>query len=155
MPPTFNPYTITVLNPGIPLPTQAPTQHILVDAANAGTFSSWITTSPIFWEQGTTTSVTLLATDVEATDIDYSIVEGALWAGFSLDGETGIITGDDSVLNTGDQMTFTVRAVDTAGNTTDKSFDIYLDSYPIYSFYFDPFVNAGALNQMLLFDMNI
>lgn len=155
MPPTANPYDVRVTNPGIPLPSTAPNQHILADVISAGTGPSWVTTSPLFWEQGETANLTLVAQDTEASDIDYSIVGGALWAGFSLDSETGVITGDDSALNSGDLMSFTVRATDTAGNTSDRSFEVYLNSYPVYSFYFDPFVNAGALEKVLLFDMNI
>ena len=153
--PDFAPYDVKIINPGIPLPTQAPTQHILADAITAGTYPVWVTTSPIFWEQGETTSITLVAGDTEASDIDYTIIAGSLWSGFSLDQETGVITGDDSALATGDQMTFTVRATDTAGNTSDRSFVVYLNSYPVYSFYFDPFINAGGLEDMMLFDLNL
>lgn len=153
--PDHAPYDVKIINPGIPLPAQAPTQHILSDAITAGTYPVWVTTSPIFWEQGETTNITLVAGDVEASDITYAIVGGALWAGFTLDGVTGIITGNDSALVTGDYMDFTVRATDTAGNTNDRSFLVYLDSYPVYSFYFDPFSNAGELETLFLFDMNL
>jgi len=155
MPPAYNPYDVKIINPGINIPVEASTQHILDDAVTSGTNPSWVTTSPIFWEQGATTEITLVAEDTEASDIDYAIVSGSLWAGFSLDGETGVITGDDSALNSGDLMTFTVRATDTAGNTSDRSFDVYLNSYPVNSFYFDPFAAAGDLEDLLLFDMNL
>lgn len=155
MPPSAAPYDVKIINPGIPLPTQAPTQHILPDAITAGTTPSWVTTSPLFWEQGETTSLTLVAADTEASDIDYAIIAGSLWPGFTLDPETGVITGDDSALSTGDLMNFTVRATDTAGLTTDRTFDVYLNSVPVFSFYFDPFVTAGGLEKTLLFDMNI
>lgn len=154
MPVSANPYDIRITNPGIPLPSTAPNQHILPDAVTSGTTPGWVTTSPIFWEQGETTNITLVASDVEASDVDYTIVDGALWPGFSLNSETGVITGDDSALTPGDFMTFTARATDTAGNTTDKSFIVYLNSYPIYSLNFDPFVTAGGLSNMLLWEMN-
>lgn len=153
--PDYAPYDVKIVNPGIPLPTTAPTQHILVDAITAGTYPVWVTTSPIFWEQGETTSITLVAGDTEASDIDYSIIAGSLWPGFTLDGENGVITGDDSSLNTGDFMNFTVRATDTAGNTSDRTFDVYLNSVPVYSFYFDPFSTAGGIQPLLLSDLNI
>lgn len=155
MPTTANPYDVRVLNPGIPLPSTAPNQHILADAVTSGTSPIWVTNSTLFWEQGETTSLSLVASDVEASDIDYSIIAGSLWSGFSLNSETGVITGNDSALNTGDFMIFTVRAVDTAGNTVDRSFEVYLNSFPVYSFYFDPFVTAGGLEKTLFFDMNI
>lgn len=149
-----SPYDVRVINPGIPLPTTAPNQHILADAITAGTGPSWVTSSILFWESGETTSLALVAQDTEASDVDYSIVSGALWAGFSLDSETGVITGDASSLNLGDFMIFTVRATDSGGNTSDRTFEVYLDSFPIYSFHFDPFVGAGALSNILLWEMN-
>lgn len=155
MPPTHNPYTVTVLNPGIPLPTQAPTQHILTNAINSGTFPAWVTTSPLWWEQGETTGLTLVAGDTEASDIDYTIIAGSLIPGLTLNNETGVILGDDSAFVTGQTCNFTVRATDTAGNTSDRNFDIYVNSFPVYSFMFDPFVNAGQLETTLLFDMNL
>ena len=153
--PDHAPYDVKIINPGIPLPSTAPTQHILADSITAGAYPVWVSTSPIFWEQGTTTEITLVAGDVEQSDIDYEIIDGALWAGFTLDQETGVITGDDSALNTGDLMTFTVRAADTAGNSNDRTFDVYLNSVPVYSYYFDPFVTAGALERVFLPDLNI
>jgi hypothetical protein len=154
MSPVHSPYSIRLINPGVPLPTTAPTQNVLSAAVTVGALPVWVTGSPLFWEQGETTSLTLVAGDLEATDIDYSILAGTLWAGFSLDSETGVITGDDSALNPGDSLLLTVRAVDTAGNTSDKTFDLYLDRYPVYSFNFDPFVSAGELSNMLLYEMN-
>ena len=155
MPPTHNPYDVKVVNPGIPLPTTAPTQHILADAVNSGTFPAWVTTSPLWWEQGETTSLTIVAGDVEASDVDYTIITGSLIPGLTLNSETGVISGDDSAFVTGQTCNFTVRATDTAGNTSDRNFDIYVNSFPVYSFMFDPFVNAGALETTLLFDMNL
>jgi hypothetical protein len=155
MPPTFNPYTITVLNPGIPLPTQAPAQHILTSAISAGTFASWITNSPLFWEKGDTTVLSLVAQDVESSDIDYSIVSGSLFAEFSIDEETGQITGDDSLLADADEAIFTVRATDTAGNTTEKTFEMYINRYPVYSMWFDPMTMAGNLEEFLLYEYSI
>lgn len=155
MPPTFNPYDVKVVNPGIPLPSTAPTQHILADAVTSGTFPTWVTTSPLWWESASTTSLTLVAGDVEASDIDYTIVSGALFPGFALDSETGVITNVSGTVTTGQACNFTVRATDTAGNTSDRNFDIYVDSFPVYSFMFDPFVNAGALETTFLLDMNL
>jgi hypothetical protein len=154
--PDYAPYDVKIINPGIPLPTQAPTQHILSDAITAGAYPVWVTTSPLFWEQGTTISLTLVAADAEGSDIDYSIISGSLLPNMSLDGETGVITvSDDSGYATGDAASIVVRATDTAGNTADSSFDIFVNSVPVYSLYFDPFVNAGGLEKTLLFDMNL
>ncbi len=163
--PDHAPYDVKIINPGIPIPSTSPTQHILANAITAGTYPLWVTTSPLFWERGETSGISLVAADVENSDIDYEIVGGMLWNGFSLNAETGIISGDDSSLNLGDVMTITVRATDTAGNvgssdsnalvTYEKSFVVYADQVPISSFYFDPFVSAGSLETILLPDLNI
>ncbi len=163
--PDYAPYDVKIINPGIPIPSTSPTQHILVNAITAGTYPLWVTTSPMFWERGETSSISLVAADVESSDIDYEIIGGTLWNEFSLNAETGVITGDDSSLNSGDVMTITVRATDTAGNvgssngnalvTYEKSFVIYADQVPVSSFYFDPFASAGNLERVLFPDMNL
>lgn len=163
--PDYAPYDIKIINPGIPIPSTLPTQHILSNAITAGTYPLWVTTSPLFWERGETTNLTLVAADVENSDIDYELVGGTLWNGFSLNQETGVITGNDSALQPGDMMTITVRATDTAGNVGssnsntlvayEKSFVIYADQVPVSSFYFDPFASAGNLERVLLPDMNL
>lgn len=163
--PDYAPYDIKIINPGIPIPSVLPTQHILANAITAGTYPLWVSTSPLFWNRGVTTSLTLVAADAENSDIDYEIIGGSLWNGFTLNQETGIITGDDSALQPGDAMTITVRATDTAGNvgssnantlvTYEKSFVIYADRVPTFSFYFDPFVTAGGIERTLLPDLNI
>lgn len=165
--PDHSPYDVKIINPGIPLPTQAPTQHILPDSITAGTYPLWVTTAPLFWDIGETTSLTFVAEDVESSDIDYEIIAGTLWDGFVFDQETGTITGTDTALVPGDRMTLTIRATDTAGNvgsfdsnqlvTYEKSFDIFANQVPVYSFYFDPFVTAsdGTVDKLLLPDLNL
>lgn len=149
--PDHAPYDVKVTNPGVPVPTTQPTAHILTDAITAGTYPVWVTGPSIFWEkEDGMTSLSLVAEDTEQSDIDYEIISGSLFPGFSLNQETGAITGDDSALNTGDFCTFTARAIDTAGNTVDKSFDLYVDTYPIESFYFQPLSTEGRLGLMLL-----
>lgn len=153
--PDYAPYKIKLVNPGIPIPTTAPTQHILEDAITAGTYPVWVTTSPKFWEPGKTTSITLVAGDVESSDIDYQIIDGSLWPGFTLNQETGEISGDESALEGGDTTNFTVRATDTAGNYSDRNFDFIFGGVSVYGFFFDPFVQAAKIKTPLLFDMNI
>lgn len=163
--PDHAPYDVKIINPGIPIPTTAATQHILQNAITAGTYPLWVTTSPIFWERGETTEIAIVAADVENSDVDYEIVGGSLWDGFSFNEETGVISGNDSLLQPGDMMVVTVRATDTAGNVGssdsntlsiyEKSFVIYADQVPVSSFYFDPFTSAGNLEKILFPDMNI
>lgn len=150
LPPDYAPYTLTFRNPGVPIPNTFPNQHILVDAVTSGTYPGWVSNTVFFWEKGSTNSITLVAEDTEQTDIDYEIISGSLFPGFSLDQETGIITGDDSALQSGDVAKFTVRAIDTGGQTAEKFFELYIDRYPIQSFYFDPFSTAGLLDETLL-----
>lgn len=154
--PDHAPYDVKIINPGIPLPAQAPAQHILLGAITAGAYPIWSTYSQIFWEQGETSSLTLLAQDAEGSDIDYSIISGSLLPNMTLDGETGVIAcTDDSGYLPGDTANFTIRAVDTAGNFTDKEFDIHVNHYDINSFYFQPFIQAGNTETALLFDFEL
>ncbi len=117
-------YKIKVINPGIILPTGS-NLHILNNAVTAGTTPSW-TTGTTLPEIGKNIpySVTLLATDTEGTDIDYSVVSGSLPAGITLNNETGVLSGTytESDFNT---TNLVIRAVDTGGNTVDRTFRIF------------------------------
>ena len=122
LPPDYEPYTLTVQNPGVPDPTDG--RNIINDVIDAGGYPTWNTTSPLYWTLGESTSLTLSAGDPDASDIDYYIVSGSLFANFSIDNETGIITGDDSALTEGDSVTITVRAEDEGGNGTNRDITI-------------------------------
>jgi len=114
-------YSLKVTNPGVTSPTGS-NLHILSNSITAGSSPSWQTSSnlpPI--SAGVSYSTTLLASDTENTDIDYSIISGTLPNGLSLNQETGVISGTPS------QEVFsqiTVRAVDTGGNYVDRIFYI-------------------------------
>lgn len=151
--PTTSPYDVKVENPGIVSPQDG--RNILSNVVSGGTFPTWQTSGGLFWEKGVTTQLTLVASDVENSDVDYQIIAGSLFAGFALNGETGVITGDDSALVTGESCRFTVRATDTGGYTIDKEFEIWIDQVPVQSFYFDSFVNAGKLDIPLLFEFSL
>lgn len=150
------PYDIKVVNPGITLPSTNPNSGILFDFITVGTYPQWVTIGPVFWEKGSTTSLQLVAADVESSDIDYEIISGALFPGFSFDQETGTITGDDSALNTGDLAEFTVRATDTSGLvSSERAFSMYVNTVPVHSFFFEAFVDAGRKDTLLLFEHTI
>jgi len=154
--PDHAPYDVKAINPGVPLSSIFPEQHILFDAITAGAYPQWVTKSPLFWEQGETVSLPLVAQDAELSNISYTVIQGTLLSGMSLDANTGQITVlNDSIYNTGDSASIVVRATDSGGNTADRSFDIYINSVPIYSFYFDPFVSAGQLERILFTDLNL
>ena len=137
--PDQSPYTIKAVNPGIPSPTGS-SPHILSNAVNAGTNPVWVTGTDIFYDVGGATSITLLATDTEASDIDYALVSGTLPAGLTLDGETGVISGTFSgSASEGDVTAITVRATDAGGNFLDKAFNLTANAAPTWT------TAAGAL----------
>jgi hypothetical protein len=129
-PTTLGTYKLVVENPGITRPTGS-SLHILNNAVTAGTTPNW-TTGTTLTEvgNGLPYSVTLLATDTEGTDIDYSIVSGTLPSGITLNGETGVLSGTytGSDFNT---TNLVIRAVDTGGNTVDRTFTIF-KSTPVW-----------------------
>ncbi len=74
-------YKVVVENPGITRPTGS-SLHVLNNAITAGTTPNWTTgtTLPEI-AKGIAYTTTLVATDSEGTDIDYSIISGTLPAG--------------------------------------------------------------------------
>lgn len=121
--PAQSPYTIKVTNPGIPVPTGT-NSHLLTNAVTAGTAPTWVTTSPIYFNLGNPTTITLVATDTENSDIDYTIESGTLPSGLSFDGETGVISGtySGSAVEGDTTEAITVRATDAGGNFIDRTF---------------------------------
>jgi hypothetical protein len=124
-------YKVVVENPGITRPTGS-SLHILNNAISPGTTPNW-TTPTTLPEIGKNIAynTTLVATDSEGTDIDYSIVSGTLPAGITLNNETGLLSGTytGADFNTNNIV---VRAVDTGGNTVDRTFTIF-SSDPVWS----------------------
>jgi hypothetical protein len=114
-------YKVVVENPGITRPTGS-SLHILNNAITAGTTPNWTTAATLPpYPVGSSYTTTLLATDSEGTDIDYSLLSGTLPTGLSLDGETGVISGTVTQM---ELKSFTIRAVDTGGNIVDRTFNI-------------------------------
>ena len=76
---------------------------------------------------GATQSFTLLAYDDDSTAItSYSLQSGSLPGGFTLDGDSsiGTISGTESGSTETTTYTFTIRATDNDGQTTDRQFTI-------------------------------
>lgn len=140
--PNNSPYTVKVANPGIPVPAGA-NAHLLSNAVTAGTNPVWQTPADINYNiDGFATNLTLLATDTESSDIDYSIVSGSLPAGLSLNGETGLISGTFSgSANEGDVTAITFRATDAGGNFLDKAFNLAANTAPAWT------TPAGAIEE--------
>jgi hypothetical protein len=117
-------YKLIVENPGITRPTGS-SLHILNNAITAGTTPNWTTATTLpEIAKNIAYSTTLLATDSEGTDIDYSILSGSLPSGVTLNNETGVLSGTytGADFNTTDLV---VRAVDTGGNTVDRTFRLF------------------------------
>lgn len=126
---TYSPYTITVENPGVINPTGS-NSHILSNSITAGTNPAWVTSTPLTaFTKNSAYSLTLVASDTEASDIDYSIITGSLPAGLSLNEETGVISGTPSGSTS---ASFTVRATDAGGNYVDRAFT-HPNSGPVWS----------------------
>jgi hypothetical protein len=91
----------------------------------AGSLASTTWTNPV--------SVTVNATDAENTITGYSVTEGNLPAGLSLNATTGAITGT-SVGQATTTYTFTIGATDSAGNTNTRQFNIQIvNAAPVWS----------------------
>ena len=76
---------------------------------------------------GATQSFTLLAYDDDSTAVSsYSLQSGSLPGGFSLDGDSsiGTISGTETGSTATTTYTFTIRATDNEGQTTDRQFTI-------------------------------
>jgi hypothetical protein len=117
-------YKIVVENPGITRPTGS-SLHILNNAITAGTTPNWTTATTLpEIAKNIAYTTTLVATDSEGTDIDYSIVSGTLPSGITLNNETGVLSGTytGADFNT---TNLVVRAVDTGGNTVDRTFRLF------------------------------
>lgn len=148
-------YKVVVENPGVTRPTGS-SLHVLNNAITAGTTPNWTTgtTLPEIAKNIAYTT-TLVATDTEGTDIDYSIVSGTLPTGITLDNETGVLSGTytGSDFNT---TNLVVRAVDTGGNTVDRTFRIFsLNPVWITAATLSPSISGEAYsNQLSVTDDN-
>lgn len=130
--PTNSPYTVKVINPGIPAATGS-NAHLLSNALTAGTNPVWTTGTNIYYNVGGPTSITLLATDTEATDIDYTVVSGTLPAGLTLNNESGVISGSFSgTASANDSTAITFRATDSGGNFLDKTINMIANTAPTW-----------------------
>ena len=119
-------YAVKVYNPGTTLPTGS-NFHILSNAISAGTSPTWISAQSLT-EVGKNIpySLSLNASDIENTDIDYSLISGTLPTGLTLNQETGVISGTYSQ-SQNFSNSITIRATDTGGNYSDRVFTIFYD----------------------------
>jgi hypothetical protein len=134
LPVSSAPYTITVVNPGVTNPTGT-NSHILSNSISAGTNPAWTTSATLTpYTVGFAYNVTLVATDTEGSDIDYSIVSGTLPGGISLNAETGALTGTPTTaVSEGTTTVVTVRATDAGGNYLDRAFTFTENNAPTWT----------------------
>jgi hypothetical protein len=74
------------------------------------------------------------ATDANSGTITYSITSGGVPTGMSFNTSTAAITGTPSAVGTDTTSSFTIRATDNAGNTSDRTFTITIKAPVITSF---------------------
>ena len=96
---------------------------------NVSAAPTWSTSAGSLGEiaPGATQSFTLLAYDDDSTAVtSYSLQSGSLPGGFTLDGDSsiGTISGTESGATTTTTYSFTIRATDNEGQTTDRAFTI-------------------------------
>jgi hypothetical protein len=118
MPVSLAPYTLTLGNPGINNPTNS-NSHTFANIT-AGVNPVWTTSSNLIFMQNLTYSQTVVATDADGgSTVSYSYVSGTLPTGLSFNSSTGVISGTPTTSTT---TTYTVRATDSGGNYTDRTF---------------------------------
>lgn len=126
MPGSYDPYKITVQNPGISpaISTNQATQPLY-----AGLAPVWQTSSnlPLF-SKDEAYSVQIVATDPDATTISYELVSGSLPEGLTYSPSTSTISGIPLVSVS---SSFTLRATEQSGRFTDREF-VLTNAYPTF-----------------------
>lgn len=121
LPVGFAPYVLTLTNPGINNP--ATSGKNILTGLTVGNAPVWSTGTSLPAASGNTAySATVVATDVEGA-VTYSYVSGTLPSGLSFNAGTGVISGTYSAFTDG-TASYTIRATDTGGNYTDRTFTI-------------------------------
>lgn len=115
---TDEPLGFKVSNPSGLSGTRART----LTAGNAPVFSTASGSLGQVLDNGTAASFTVAAADPDGGSITYSVVSGEIPAGMSH--ANGVISGTPSAIGTTTNKTFTVRATDSVGNSTDRQFSI-------------------------------
>jgi hypothetical protein len=124
LPNAYQPYTITVLNPGISAPTS--TNLHKLGSLSGGSVPTWSTSVgelSTIMTKGSAYSHSLEASDPDTGgSVTYSVASGSLPSGLSLNSSTGVISGTSSD-NFG-TYSITVRATDAGGNYVDRAFTL-------------------------------
>ena len=137
--PDDSPYTIKVVNPGIPTPDGS-NLFKLNNSVTAGTIPAWISGNSFYYQVIAASQISLVAEDTEQSDISYSIVSGTLPQGLSLNQDSGNISGTFSgTVNDGESTAVVFRATDAGGNFLDKEISLIANGAPSWN------TSSGAL----------
>ena len=124
------PYDIKVTNPDNQI-------SILENALTVGQSPVWQTTAgvlgSIFDSGRSATTFQLSATDPDSQNVTYSIVSGSLPTNMSMS-SSGLISGTAQAVGADTSYAFIVRATDTVGNYSDRSFSIITKGPIVQSF---------------------
>lgn len=128
-----SPYTIRVMNPGVPNPSGS-ASNVATNAVSAGLTTSWVTNSPLpAFSVGFAYTTTVVATDPESSPITYSLASGSFPTGISL-ASNGVISGTNTDVTTeGQTFTAVIRATDAGNNFTDRSFTMQANLRPSWT----------------------
>jgi len=85
------------------------------------------------FNEGTSVSISALATDPESNSLTFAITTGSLPSGLSLNTSTGAISGTAPSLAQNATYSFTVSVTDSANTTISRSFNITINSILTWS----------------------
>lgn len=104
---------------------------IIVEDQNVNEAPIWITNGSLgTYNEGDGISVPLQAYDPELGNIFYEIVGGTFPPGMTLNPISGLIAGQATTVVINSTFTFTARATDNAGNSTDQQHSITILNVP-------------------------
>jgi hypothetical protein len=97
----------------------------LIDTGNTPAWTTASGSIGTIYDSNRVFTTTIVATDPDSSStIAYSLQSGSLPTGLSLNTSTGVISGTATAVVTDTTSTFTIRATDNAGNTSDREFTI-------------------------------
>jgi hypothetical protein len=132
-------YTVANGPLGIKVTNPSGLNVTLVNALSTGGAPNFSTAAgslgTIYDSTRTGNSYTISATDPDSGGtVTLSLISGAVPTGMTWTAGTGVINGTPSAVGTDTTSSFTIRATDNAGNTTDRTFSITVKAPVVVSF---------------------
>jgi hypothetical protein len=152
MPVTYNPYTMTATNQSVAYQPTGSAANTL--SVTAGVAPIWVTSATQTLTAGIAYSLTLSATDADGgSSITYATVSGSLPPGISFNLGTVTISGTSTDTVNNSVYTYTVRATDSGGNFTDRTFTFTVTVATVTggtltsdaTYYYRAFTGSGTL----------